>query len=195
MARITSASSTGRRLERCGAHISSRLRGSEIFYAIHGEEISFFCAHDSDHLCQSIVNMRAAIPNSRPFTLSRTGHPLLTSEAEDASIPLFKLEEMHISGFSSIHASPSSNLVLKLPGLTTRKYKHMPKILLEDGRAVQEAMPGPCRWVTPRFYGAFDWDGGRALAFSYEGTPLAGLGFEFSSLGLIRRCVPRCFQA
>ncbi len=43
------------------------------------------------------------------------------------------------------------------------------------------------RWVDPRFYGEYEWFGGRALVFSDEGRSLSDLK-KLTSLSLVERC-------
>ena len=128
------------------------------------------------------------IPNYSPFMISRAGYP--SDFLKDVRIqPFFKLDKTIEGGWSLIYASIRAKLVFKVPFRPKKMDRESATQMIEDERRVLERLPMPCRLVTPRFYGEFEWPGGRALAFSYGGPSLAHQGLEFSSLPLRQRCV------
>ncbi|KZT09384.1 uncharacterized protein LAESUDRAFT_757001 [Laetiporus sulphureus 93-53] len=138
---------------------------------------------------QPIIRMSVHIPHFQPINLTLADCPLLTKAG--GSTPFVKIDRTDVGRWSIVHTSPSTNLVLKFPNLLNGEDVGVCR-LLEDERQIYEHLPRLCRLVTPHFYGAYDWHGGRVLAFSYEGTSLADLGVRFSSLELIERILLYC---
>ena len=76
---------------------------------------------------------------------------------------------MLVGGWSVVYASSKADVVLKFPLAVRKKYRGESEHFLEHERKVLENLPPACRLITPRFYGTYQWPGGRALALSYGG--------------------------
>jgi hypothetical protein len=112
---------------------------------------------------------------SRPHHIKKEYHPFI------------HLDRQLGAGWSSVFASSESHVVVKF-AVVPKKDKAELVRQLTDEEAAYKKLNRIAGWIIPRFYGEYEWHGGRALILSDEGRSLSHLE-NFTSLPLIERYV------
>ena len=99
--------------------------------------------------------------------------------------PFIHLDRHLVARRSSVFASSKSHVVFKFAAVPKRDKAELVQ-QLDDEKAAYEKLNCIVGWIIPRFYGEYEWHGGRALVLSDEGRSLSHLE-DFKSLPLIER--------